>query len=212
MQSCVWLMKLPLLIIRHYTWQLLLDASESLGRESHDKINLVWCRLCPQNRWVHYRVLFAPALNSNTCKMYKNKSTDGQEAEGKARSALKTNYGWISFLSCCVQMMTRSEGTVVFGLWLTEGWSTVVGEGTKAGAWGSWFVLLHSAEHGQEVGLGTPPPSPPLWPAPPRGDLLFNMATPFWNNTRSWRPNVQTLEPMGDILSPNHSNDTCVLL
>lgn len=66
--------------------------------------------------------------------MYKNKSTDGQEAEGKARSALKTNYGWISFRSCCVQMMTRSEGTVVFGLWLTEGWSTVVGEGTKAGA------------------------------------------------------------------------------
>lgn len=86
--------------------------------------------------------------------MYKNKSTDGQEAEGKAQSALKTNYGWISFRSCCVQMMTRSEGTVVFGLWLTVGWSTVVGEGTKGGARGSWFVLLSQCRTWTGSGTG----------------------------------------------------------
>lgn len=29
-------------------------------------------------------------------------------------------------------MMTGSEGMVVFGLWLTEGWSTVVGAGGRS--------------------------------------------------------------------------------
>lgn len=127
-------------------------------------------------RPMHYCTLFALALNSNTCKTHKNKSTDGQGAECKHCVPWKTNHGCIhlfSFLLC--SMMTRREGTVGFGLWLMERCSIVVKKAQKQGHEAAGLHCSHSmkAEHGQEVGLGTPLPSLPLWPAPPRGGSAF---------------------------------------
>lgn len=139
-----------------------------------------------------------------------------QEIEPKHWLHFKTNHDSFSLFSffCCDQIVTRNQ-IVKEGLILAPdlrgdgpGWW---GRHGGRSVWQPFLLLSQSGSrkwtNGQEVGLGTKPQSPPLWPAPPRGSTSWH-STPFGNSATHWKPSVQTWEPAEDIAYSDHGKDT----